>query len=517
MRSFLIKTHKFFLFVSVSLWFMLVSSIGCHAATPGAAGVREPAVAGKFYPADPAKLRAAVEAYLADAVPARGEKPLALVAPHAGYVFSGQIAADAFKQAAGQSLDLVVILGTNHTVGPFDGASVFQGAGYRTPLGVAAVDAETAKAFLAADPVCTYKPEAHTQEHSEEVQVPFVQVLFPNAKIVTAVIGTSDLAQVTRFGNALAKVLKGKKALIVASSDLSHYPTYGDALSVDARTLRAIASMDPAAISSAMKKQVAEKRPNLDTCACGEAPILAATVAAKALGARRGVVLSWANSGDTVFGEYDRVVGYGAVAFTAGDGPPDTKVLDRPAPSGKAGDLSQQDRDALLGIARHTLERYFATDTVPMPRPASPALQRDQGAFVTLKEHGELRGCIGHMAEDTPIALTVAKMAMQAALNDRRFDPVKASEVKDLHIEISVLTPLEKVSGPEAVVVGRDGVVIQKAGRGAVYLPQVAPEQGWNKEEMLTHLCEKAGLPGDGWKSGCEFRTFRAIVFEEKR
>jgi AmmeMemoRadiSam system protein B/AmmeMemoRadiSam system protein A len=491
--------------------------VGCHAGVTEKAGVREPAVAGKFYPADAGKLKAAVEAFLADAIPARGERPLAIVAPHAGYVFSGQIAADAFKQAAGYPVEIVVILGTNHTVAPFEGVSVFQGSGYRTPLGVAAVDEEIARALKDGDPVCLFNPEAHAKEHSEEVQIPFVQVLFPKAKIVTAVLGKPDLGLATKFGNALARVLRGKSALIVASSDLSHYPTYGDAVSVDSKTLKAFATMDPVAIASAIDKQESERRPNLGTCACGEGSILASAVAAKALGAKRGIVLSYGNSGDTVFGDFERVVGYGAVAFTGGSGGPDTAALERPAVVGKADELSEVDKTYLLAIARKTIERYFATDTVPLPRPTSGALRRDQGCFVTLKKMGELRGCIGHMAEDTPLALTVAKMAMEAALNDRRFSPVQASEVKGLHIEISVMTPLAKVSGPEAVVVGRDGVVIRKGGRSAVFLPQVAPEQGWTRDQMLGHLCQKAGMHDECWKSGCEFLTFRAIVFEEKQ
>lgn len=501
----------------MSAGFALCSFLGCHAGTPEASGIREPAVAGKFYPADGAKLRAAVEAFLADAVPARGERPLALVAPHAGYVFSGQIAADAYRQAAGHPVDLVVILGTNHTVEPFEGVAVFQGSGYRTPLGVAPVDREVARELLRAAPLCISKPEAHAGEHSEEVQVPFVQVLFPKASIVTAVLGKPDLDLASKFGAALGKVLKGKKALIVASSDLSHYPSYGDAVSVDTRTLRAVASMDPGAIAAAVDRQEKERRPNLGTCACGEGAMLAAAVAAKALGARRGIVLSYANSGDTAFGDFEKVVGYGAVAFTAGTGGTDTRALDRPEVSPPAGELTDADKEYLLSLARRTLERYFATDTVPLPRPTSPALRRDQGCFVTLKKAGELRGCIGHMAEDTPLALTVSKMALDAALGDRRFEPVRASEVRDLHLEISVLTPLQRVSGPEAVVVGRDGIVLGKGGRSAVFLPHVATEQGWDKEEMLGHLCRKAGMQDECWRSGCEFLTFRAIVFEEKK
>lgn len=497
---------------SVSLW--LIPTLSSE---PADTIVRPPAVAGKFYPGDAKKLEAAVKGFLEDAVPPRGEKPIALFAPHAGYVYSGQIAADAYKQAVGYPYDVVVILGTNHTVEPFDGVSVFQGRGYGTPLGVAQTDRELAQALLASGSPCTYKPEAHENEHSEEVQVPFVQVAFPKAKIVTAVVGRPDSGLAERFGKALAKALKGRNALIVASSDLSHYPPYGDAVESDKALLRALASMDPAAVTATIAAQEKKGRPGLVTCACGEGPLLAAMAAAKALGARRGIVVSYANSGDCIVGEYDKVVGYGAGIFTAGDGGTDTRALDpKPSPQ-KGASLSDADRKALLSLARKTLVRYYQTDTLPLPRSESPVLNRDQGAFVTLDEHGDLRGCIGYMATDTPLVLSVARMALEAALHDTRFSPVRADEVRDLELEISVLTPFAKVEGPGAIQVGRDGVVIKKGSRQAVFLPQVAPEQGWSRDEMLDHLCAKAGLATDCWKSGCDFYTFQADVFGEKK
>ncbi len=496
----------------VSGWFILSPSD--VASEPVDAIVRPPAVAGKFYPQDGKKLRSAVEAYLADALPPKGEQPLALVAPHAGYIYSGQVAADAFKQAAGYEIDLVVILGTNHTVPPFDSVSVFQGRGYATPLGVAMTDQPVAQALLASGFV--YSPEAHAAEHSEEVQVPFVQVLFPKAKIVTAIVGRQDLTLATRFGQALARVIKGRKALVVASSDLSHYPPYDEAAAADRATLMAVASLDPKAAAESIARQMRTGRPGLETCACGEGAILAAMVAAKAMGATRGTVLSYANSGDTAIGERDRVVGYGAVVFTAGPGGTDTAALDVPRVDRDA-QLSEADKLVLLKIARSTVERYLTTGTLPLPRASTPALRAKQGAFVTLKKHGDLRGCIGHMAEDTPLAQVVSRMALAAAFEDTRFPPVRSEELASLEVEISVLTPLSPVPGPGAVVVGRDGVVVRKAGRSAVFLPQVAPEQGWSRDELLDHLCEKAGLPRDCWRGGCELLTFRAIVFEEKK
>jgi AmmeMemoRadiSam system protein A len=169
----------------------------------------------------------------------------------------------------------------------------------------------------------------------------------------------------------------------------------------------------------------------------------------------------------------------------------------------------------LLALARETIRRYLDNGTTPLARGFPPVAERLQGAFVTLNEHGELRGCIGHMAEDRPLAQVVGAMALAAALEDPRFSPVAAREVPGLEIEISVLTPMQRVAGPEAIVLGRDGVVLRKDGRSAVFLPQVAGEQGWDRPTMLQHLAAKAGLDTDAWQSGAEFLTFQAIVFRE--
>ena len=243
--------------------------------------------------------------------------------------------------------------------------------------------------------------------------------------------------------------------------------------------------------------------------------MLAAMVAAKALGATRGIAVNYVHSGGTLFGESSRVVGYGAVAFTGGEGGADTRGLDRAELASASGGLSAEDREYLLHFARETIDQYLTTGTVPLPRISRPALWSRQGAFVTLEKHGQLRGCIGHMAEDTPLVLTVGRMALQAALRDRRFRPVGAEEIPELELEISVLTPFARVAGPEEIVIGRDGVVVQKEGHRAVYLPQVAPEQGWDREETLGHLCVKAGLGADCWQQDAEFYTFQADVFGE--
>ena len=486
-------------------------------ATAPRAEVRPPAVADQFYPSDAGKLEAAVKGFLADALPSRGERPLALVVPHAGYIYSGQIAADGWRQAMGQRYDLVVILGVNHTTPGFSGVSVYTEGGFRTPLGVAGIDAKAAAELLAADRDCTFDPKVHEREHSIEVHVPFVQVMFPGAKILPVVMGSDDPALCARLGRAVARVASGRRALIVASSDLAHYPAYDGAVASDRAVLAAVARLDARGLRDSIAAQRRAGRPGLETCACGEAAILAVTEAAKALGATRGVVISRANSGDAAVGERDRVVGYGAVMFTAGDAGADLAALDLPGQALPGATLGPADQRQLLAFARRTIERWFATQTVPLARGFAPAARRPQGAFVTLLERGELRGCIGRMQPDLPLAQVVGTMALGAAFQDPRFPPLEQRELADVEIEISALTPLTRIPGPEAIQIGRDGVEIRKGGRTAVFLPEVPVEQGWDRNALLEHLCLKAGLPKDAWKRGAEFYAFRSVMFRESR
>ncbi len=504
---------------------LVLAGLPAGAAPPAPAAetaqVRAPVFAGQFYPAAPGALRRAIDAFLADALPPSGERPVALVLPHAGYVYSGQIAADGYREAAGFDYELVVLLGTNHTTAPFAGIALDPVSGYRTPLGLVEADRELAAALAAADRAVSFRPEVFAREHSIEVQLPFVQALFPRARVLAAVVGAPELALARRFGATLAGHLAGRRALVVASSDLSHYPTLETAHTVDRATLAAIAALDPEVAAATIERAEASAAPGLATAACGRGPILVAMETARRLGARRGRVVSAATSGDTVAGEAGRVVGYGAVAFSEGAVGTAAEALSAPPatvpPPADATPLSASDRAALLALARATLTRSYDTGTLPLPRPASPRLARAQGAFVTLLEGGELRGCIGHLASDTPLALTVARMALAAATEDPRFPPVRAEELDRLVVEISVLTPFTPVAGPAAIVAGRDGVLLRQAGRQAVFLPQVASEQGWGRDELLDHLCEKAGLAASCWRRDVQLATFQADVFRESR
>ncbi len=499
--------------LSIVLPVFLIGNIALGSGMKPGSGekIRKPAVAGKFYPADPLSLEKTVRFYLEDAAAPAGEKPIAIISPHAGYIYSGQISADAFNQAKGHDYRLIVLLGVNHTTQGFAGVSIYSGGGYETPLGTAYIDEEAARELAAASKDFTYFGPVHKKEHSIEVQLPFVQKIFPDAKILPAIIGVPDPDLCARFGKALARVIKNRQALIVASSDLSHYPSYEDAVRVDKKTLGLITKMDIGTLPGLLDKQL-KRAKNLSTCACGLAPVLAAMTAAKELGANCGKIISYANSGDVSVGNRDRVVGYGAVAFYAEC--KESGQKDK-SPVSIEGVIGRSHKIALLSFARNTLRQFMETRTTPLARGFDPVLENKQGAFVTLKKNGKLRGCIGHMAEDMPLCQVVGTMALQAAFNDRRFSPVTAAELTGIEIEISVLTPFKKIAGPGEIRVGRDGVVIEKNGRSAVFLPQVAPEQGWNRDQMLEHLCVKAGLSANSWKKGAEFHTFQAEVFSE--
>ncbi len=476
--------------------------------------VRQPVFAGKFYPADSSKLVDAIKSFLVDARPAKMGDPIAIIVPHAGYIFAGQIAADGYNQVRQNHYDLIVVLGTNHTTAGFTGISVYPKGAFGSPLGPVFVDDKSAAELLDDDPDVTANLAVHAQEHSIEVQVPFIRFLFPQSKILPIVVGEPDIGMCTRFGRVMAKILKSRKALIVASSDLSHYPRFDDAIRVDNKTLKTITSLDIKEIKSEMDGQLGEEVPQLVTCACGEAPILAAIATAKELGANCASIISYSNSGYNPVGSSDRVVGYGAVAIGVGVGTPpedpDTLVVN---PSYT---LSSSDKSALLKYARATLDRFFSTTMVPLPRELNSSLKVKRGAFVTLNKHGDLRGCIGQMREDRPLGTVVGSMALQAAFNDTRFNQLTEGELPEIEIEISVLTPFKQVKSADDIVLGRDGVIVKKGDLQAVFLPQVATETGWSKEEFLNQLCKKAGLQEGDWKNA-ELFTFQAEVFSESQ
>ena len=491
-------------------------------AMPEAPGeVRKPAVAGQFYPDDAEQLSTVIDALLAQAekVGAEGQarpEPIAIIVPHAGYIYSGQVAACAFKQVEGVDYQAIVVVGTNHTTPGFRRVSVYAEGAFETPLGLVPVDTELAQALVAADERIVFDRDVHRKEHSIEVELPFLQKVCPGQAIVPVIVGEPSPENCQALSEALAQVLSGQKALIVASSDLSHYPSYDDARRVDQATLAAIETMDAQRLTEVISQYMSEGIPNLHTLCCGEGPIRVAMMAARKLGANQATVLRYANSGDTPFGDWDQVVGYGAVMFWRGED--DLANFAVPAllnPPQESAPLNSDERAELLVIARQTIAQFLETGTVPRFKVSEPSLFQERGCFVTLKKHGELRGCIGDLIPRRPLYLTVQNAAISAAINDRRFPPVTKEELEDISIEVSVLSPIEPIEDVSEIEVGRHGLIIVKGQNQGVLLPQVATEQNWDRDEFLRQICLKAGLPEDAWREGAQLYVFTAEVFGE--
>jgi AmmeMemoRadiSam system protein B/AmmeMemoRadiSam system protein A len=439
-----------------------------------------------------------VDGFLALVEPVDGE-PIGLIVPHAGYAYSGPVAAYGFRQLEGVEYDVAVVIGSDHRAPLSDPISVWAEGGFETPLGVAPVDAELAQALVEADPRITFDPATHEGEHPIEIELPFLQRVCPDCSIVPVLMGTDDEETVRALADALLELLPGRDVVIVASSDLSHYPTYDDARAVDGATLAAIETGDPGRVRERIEETMASGFPNLATCACGAGPILATMRVAAGLGADTVTVLRYANSGD-VSGDHSQVVGYGAVMLWRYEPP----------------DLTERQREELLTLAHMAIEAYVEDGATPAYETEDPILNRRSGVFVTLKEKGELRGCIGHTWADQPLYQAVQRMAVEAATNDPRFSPLTPEELDDVTVEASILSPFRRVTDLEQIQVGVHGLMIFEGGRQGLLLPQVPVEQGWNRERFLDELCLKAGLPEACWQEGATIYAFTAVVFGEE-
>jgi hypothetical protein len=480
--------------------------------------IRAPGVAGQFYPADPDELTKLVDALLQDAAllenasvggpSADGEPPIALIAPHAGYVFSGQVAAYSFRQLTDRDVQVIMIIASDHREPLADPIAVWTEGAWRTPLGLVYVDTELAQALVEADARMAENREAFAGEHPLEVQLPFIQRVCPQCRIVPVLMSRETPEDIAALASALVELLPGRDAVILASSDLSHYPTYEDAQAVDGATLDAIASFDPEAVRATIARAMAQRTPNLLTCACGQAPILVAMEAARGLGANTATVLQYANSGDASVGSKDQVVGYGAVMFWQAQ-------ADSIHDPDSATALTSEARAFLLRLARETVAACLMGKAIPEPSVEAPALLEPLGAFVTLKVEGELRGCMGTFYPELPLYQVVQQMALTAAFEDPRFPPLRETELSHVTFEISVLSPMQRIEALDAIHIGRHGLVLVKGQNRGVFLPQVPVEQGWDLAQYVENICVKAQLPADCWREGATLYTFTAEVFRE--
>ncbi len=485
------------------------------AASSPALKVRASAVAGPFYPADPEELADRVQGYLdAAALKPIEADIIGLMVPHAGYEFSGPVAGYAYATIAARSYDTVILIGPSHRGQPPVGAALSGQDAWQTPLGQVPVDTELTRQLDNANDGFFVDDFAHAPEHSLEVQLPFLQTVLDEFKIVPILMADFSSPNTERVAEAIVSAVGDKNVLLVASTDMSHYPHQEAARRVDQAMLKAIAALDPQQIYSADEKLLGQDIANLHCTLCGLGPLVTVVKAARRLGAQRAEVLKYANSGDVDPATATRAVGYGAVAFVGqsvasagGEAKPATKEEE---------ELSRQQQQYLLTLARRTIKQYLTSHSRPEIDTSDPMMHLQRAVFVTLSKGGRLRGCIGQITARAPLAQAIQEAAISAATRDPRFAPVTVDELEEIHIEISVLSPLRQVDDPTEIQVGKHGVMVKQGQRQGVFLPQVAPEQGWDREQMLTHLCaEKAGLPPDAWERGASLYVFTAQVFSE--
>jgi len=466
---------------------------------------REPVVSGKFYPSDVEELKKMLSGFFSEYSSSEEYKDvIAIISPHAGYVFSGKVAASAFSKIdTDAEFENIFVIAPSHHVA-FNGASIYNIGNYITPLGEVKVNFETVNKLIEKGSYFGFYPDAHKYEHSLEVQLPFLQYYLKKPfKIVPIVVGTQDI----NILKSIAKQLQpwfNNKNLFVISSDFSHFPDYNGAVEADGRMAQAVETKNVDSILHAVEENKKLNISNLATSACGLAGIIILTQMAQHSNDIKVEKILYENSGDTPYGDKDRVVGYLSFAFYK------EKTDDF--------SLSAKDKQQLLAIARNAIRSsLFGEDkNIQIDESEfSETLKSECGVFVTLHKDNKLRGCIGRFNPDIPLYKLVAQMAKASAFNDTRFTPVTADEFNDLEIEISVLSPLKKISSPQEIEIGKHGIYIKQGFNSGTLLPQVAVENSWDVKTFLEYCSQyKAGIGKYGWKTA-DLYVYTAIVFSE--
>ncbi|MDQ7786604.1 MAG: AmmeMemoRadiSam system protein B [Thermodesulfovibrionales bacterium] len=471
-----LKTTRIFVFLLVTL-IVTPLTTGC------AEQVKEPSVAGQFYPSDKKALGEMVNGFIGNSPQGKGEgKIIALISPHAGYVYSGQVAAYGYRQIQGHEVKNVILIGVSHR-SAFKGASVYTKGRFKSPFGEVRINEPLAQSFLNETAEVKYLPEAFEREHSIEVQLPFLQTVLKDFMIIPILIGTPTQKTFDHLISRISDTFD-EKTLIVASTDLSHYHDYHKAIGMDSKIISAVERLSTIQAGQLLQNGEAEM--------CGAFAVIITMEAAKRLGATQGVLFRYANSGD-VTGEKDKVVGYASLGLFRS---PYTEV----------------EKKELLSLAKNAIAEHVTNGKTPDKEISNPKLRADGAVFVTIKKNGSLRGCIGNIQAVMPLYESVIKNAIAASSSDPRFPPLTQEEIKDIEVEISILSPLSPLRDVKDIQVGRHGLFIRKGIQRGLLLPQVATEYGWDRETFLDQLCVKAGLPKGAWQDAELYRFTAEII-----
>ncbi|NOY81235.1 MAG: AmmeMemoRadiSam system protein B [Kiritimatiellaeota bacterium] len=481
----------------------------------GFQGIRPPAVAGQFYPDDPGRLKAAVQDCLAaGARPTAAERaPVrALIVPHAGYQFSGPTAGKGYAllcDAAAPHHSRCLVLAPSHRSW-FRGLGIGAFAAYETPLGAVPVDEATCRQLISAHGLIADRPDVHAHEHALEVHLPFVHTVLPEATLVPIVCGEMRLEEIREVGAILARQLWLPNTLWIVSSDFTHYGRSFGYVPFTHDVPKRLEELDQGAIDRILDADCAgflQYVEQTGATVCGRIPIALLLAALESIAAEVDLRLIDYTTSGALTHDYRHTVSYATLA-----------VRDRAtAPTEHSDFLAESEKNLLLHLARETLRCSFGSVSIRVPETvlASPRLTADGAVFVTLKHCGRLRGCVGCLEAVEPLYESVIRYTKSAAFHDSRFHPLAEEELNKITIEISVLTPPRPVAGPDEIEIGRHGIVLEKRGRRAVFLPQVPVEEHWDLETTLQYLAMKAGLGPDEWRRGTRFSVFEAVVFGE--
>ncbi|GJQ60380.1 MAG: AmmeMemoRadiSam system protein B [Candidatus Scalindua sp. AMX11] len=477
--------------------------------------IREPAVAGRFYPGTAVELRKQVKALLDEG---RTEdvrsKPIAIISPHAGYQYSGSVAAYGYRTIVGYDYKRVIVIAPSH-YSRYIGASILDVSYYKTPLGLVKLAQGICNNLINNPPMIGTLKNAHMREHSLETQLPFLQETIKDFELIPILVSKLNNETIDFLAEKI-KPFVDEDTLIVVSSDFTHYgPAYDYVPKFKEGDVKEnIKKLDQGAFERILAKDLSgfiRYKQATRITACGFMPI---ALLLKLLPSdAQGKLLQYDTSGNQT-GNFENSVSYASIVFTRGE--KRSSLLD------ETSGLSKPEQETLLKVARETLDTYVRERRLPdlesEKHKITQKLNEKRGVFVTLNKNGNLRGCIGHIIPRKPLILAVMDNTVNSSTNDVRFGQVNEDELEEIEIDISVLSAIKKIDTPENFIPGKHGIIIRKLGASAVFLPQVATEQGWNREDTLCHLCKKAGLPSFAWQEDdMEFFVFSAEVFHENR
>ncbi|MCU0846496.1 MAG: AmmeMemoRadiSam system protein B [Spirochaetes bacterium] len=480
--------------------------------------VKSASLAGTWYPSDPVRLEKTISSLYKKTMPVNSScSPLVLILPHAGYQYSGQVAANGYESVKNKAPDVILIMAPSHR-GRIKGCALHPAEFFETPLGRIKT-AKDINPLLLKNSLFRTDGGAFENEHAIEIHLPLIQGLYEKTAlrktpVLPILVGDIGPAESESIARTIAAALSSfKNPLLIVSSDFTHYGErfgFTPFAGPDKVVREKIKKLDFGAIGFIKKKDpegFSKYLDNTGATICGRNPILIA-VSLPINGFKAGIIDY--NTSGNITGDFKNTVSYAAIFICGKIGTAEAEARPRDF-------LSNSDKKFLLGIARKNLEsRLFRNNPYNPDKSQIPASCKTRaGVFVTIKKAGELRGCIGYIEGLKPLYKAVLDNSFNAGFRDPRFNPLAKNEFRDLKLEISVLTPPEPVKSVDEISIGRDGLIIEKGMRKGIFLPQVAVEWNWDLDQYLANLCRKAGLAEGEWKKGASLYRFEAIVFSE--